>query len=74
MGYIHEKEYVYRDLKPENILLDNEGYVVLTDFGSSKLLLSEKNYMTNSFVGTPDYIAPEIAARSSSDSNIAGQA
>lgn len=33
---------VYRDIKLENILLDNEGHVVLTDFGLSKEFLDEE--------------------------------
>lgn len=33
---------VYRDIKLENILLDNEGHVVLTDFGLSKEFLVEE--------------------------------
>ena len=33
---------VYRDIKLENILLDNEGHVVLTDFGLSKEFLEKE--------------------------------
>jgi len=36
LGFLHEKDFIFRDLKPENILLDIDGYIVLTDFGSSK--------------------------------------
>ncbi|ETE56926.1 hypothetical protein L345_17362, partial [Ophiophagus hannah] len=32
---------IYRDVKLENILLDNEGHVVLTDFGLSKEFVTE---------------------------------
>jgi serum/glucocorticoid-regulated kinase 2 len=49
---------VYRDLKPENILLDEDGYLQLADFGLAKKL--EPGEKANSFVGTPDYLAPEI--------------
>ncbi|MPC25833.1 Serine/threonine-protein kinase Sgk1 [Portunus trituberculatus] len=51
---------VYRDLKPENILLDAEGHVVLTDFGLCKEGLVNPSARTNTFCGTPEYLAPEI--------------
>ena len=51
---------VYRDLKPENILIDAEGHIRLTDFGLSKAGLRETDNRTESFCGTPEYLAPEI--------------
>ncbi|CAK95026.1 unnamed protein product (macronuclear) [Paramecium tetraurelia] len=56
---LHKSNIMYRDLKPENILLDKSGHIVLTDFGLSKLGF-EKNEMTYTFCGTPEYVAPEI--------------
>lgn len=58
LEYIHSLNIIYRDLKPENILLDENGNAVLADFGISKVINSENN--TKSFVGTPDYVAPEV--------------
>lgn len=58
LEHLHEQNIVYRDLKPENILMDDYGNVCMTDFGMAKQL-SEEGY-TMSFVGTPEYLAPEI--------------
>jgi serine/threonine protein kinase len=54
---LHEKNIIYRDLKPENILLGSDGHLKITDFGLSKFAGNEKSY---SFVGTVEYLAPEI--------------
>ena len=48
-----------RDLKPENILLDYSGHIALCDFGLCKLNMTDKN-KTNTFCGTPEYLAPEL--------------
>ena len=51
---------MHRDLKPENVLIDHEGHIRLTDFGLSKSGLKSSNGRTESFCGTPEYLAPEI--------------
>ncbi|KAL2629962.1 hypothetical protein R1flu_014648 [Riccia fluitans] len=62
VGHLHSLGIVYRDLKPENILLDHEGHVKITDFGLAKKIVdhSTMRSIRESFVGTPEYIAPEI--------------
>ncbi len=58
LEYLHERAIVYRDLKPENILMDEQGYLQLADFGMAKIL--GENEKSQSFCGTPEYLAPEI--------------
>ena|SRR5579871_5293124 len=47
------------DLKPENILIDYNGHIALCDFGLCKLNMTESE-TTNTFCGTPEYLAPEL--------------
>lgn len=56
--YVFLKLYL-SDLKPENILLDYTGHIALCDFGLCKLNMKD-NDKTNTFCGTPEYLAPEI--------------
>ncbi|KZP31491.1 AGC/Akt protein kinase [Athelia psychrophila] len=59
LEHLHELNVVYRDLKPENILLDYTGHIALCDFGLCKLNMKDSD-LTNTFCGTPEYLAPEI--------------
>ncbi|KAG2200140.1 hypothetical protein INT47_012421 [Mucor saturninus] len=56
---LHGFNVVYRDLKPENILIDYNGHIALCDFGLCKLNMTETE-RTNTFCGTPEYLAPEL--------------
>jgi len=58
LEYLHELGVIYRDLKPENILMDEDGHLVITDFGMAKQL--KDGELTHSFVGTPEYLSPEM--------------
>lgn len=56
---LHGFNVIYRDLKPENILIDYSGHIALCDFGLCKLDMKDED-RTNTFCGTPEYLAPEL--------------
>ncbi|WP_030380437.1 MULTISPECIES: serine/threonine-protein kinase [unclassified Streptomyces] len=56
----HEAGVLHRDLKPANVLLERgTGRVVLTDFGIAQVAGATTLTETGSFVGSPEYTAPE---------------
>lgn len=59
LEHLHQFNVIYRDLKPENILIDYVGHIALCDFGLCKLNMAEGE-TTNTFCGTPEYLAPEL--------------
>ncbi|CAF1443830.1 unnamed protein product, partial [Adineta steineri] len=61
LGQLHKLGIIYRDIKLENILLDNDGHIVLADFGLSKEFRpDDADKRTYSFCGTIEYMAPEV--------------
>ncbi|GAA0632229.1 serine/threonine-protein kinase [Streptomyces thermocarboxydovorans] len=56
----HAAGVLHRDLKPANVLLENgTDRVVLTDFGIAQVPGASTLTETGSFVGSPEYTAPE---------------
>lgn len=59
LEYFHQNGVVYRDLKLDNILLTLDGHVKVADYGLCKEDMGYGN-TTNTFCGTPEFMAPEI--------------
>ncbi|MGW0768535.1 serine/threonine-protein kinase [Streptomyces sp. NPDC002676] len=56
----HEAGVLHRDIKPANVLIESgTDRVVLTDFGIAQVAGATTLTETGSFVGSPEYTAPE---------------
>lgn len=59
LEFFSQESLIYRDLKPENIMVGRDGYLKLVDLGTCKKMYENQN-KTFSFIGTPEYMAPEV--------------
>jgi len=59
LAYAHERKMIHRDVKPANLMLDEDGRVVLTDFGIAKIVTGAHITASGGMIGTPAYMAPE---------------
>ena len=57
----HEGGFAHRDVKPANILIEAGGRAYLTDFGLVIEADSSRLTQTGTVMGTPTYMAPELA-------------
>jgi serine/threonine protein kinase len=59
LQYAHERKLIHRDIKPENMLLDENGQLLLSDFGIALVTQSTRYQNTQEVIGTAAYMAPE---------------
>ena len=60
LSYLNSLNVIHRDLKLENVMLTSEGQVKLIDFGCARILDPlVSNGRAFTFLGTPEYMAPE---------------
>ncbi len=71
LDFMHSKGTVHRDIKPDNILFDEQGNVLLSDFGIATVMqdfatedtLAPQLTRVGAFVGTTAYAPPEAIRR-----------
>lgn len=62
LNEVHKMGYIHRDVKPDNMLTDRQGHVKLADFGTCMKMDKDGLVRSDTAVGTPDYISPEVLA------------
>lgn len=59
LSFAHQRSMVHRDVKPANLMIEEDGRVVLTDFGIAKIVTGTQTTQSGSMIGTPAYMSPE---------------
>ncbi|HEY6423189.1 MAG TPA: serine/threonine-protein kinase [Pseudonocardiaceae bacterium] len=63
----HSHNVLHRDIKPSNIIIDGRGWAHLIDFGIAHTAGDTTLTATGLIIGTPDFLAPEVAAGGRAD-------
>src|SRR5256884_4101328 len=61
LAYAHGQGVIHRDVKPDNILLENNGRVLVADFGIASVVAGAGGLTSEGVIGTPEFMSPEQA-------------
>ena len=57
----HNEGILHRDLKPQNVMVEEQGRVVVMDFGLARTIEGDGMTQSGALVGTMEYMSPEQA-------------
>jgi serine/threonine protein kinase len=67
--YLHSQNYLHRDICPRNVMVTKDGIVKLIDFGLT-IPNSPEFLKPGNRTGTPNYLAPELIRRTTTDHRV----
>src|SRR5207249_9503574 len=67
--FIHKQGFLHRDICPRNVMVNQEGIVKIIDFGLAVPEMPAFRRPGNR-TGTPNYLAPELIKRTSTDHRV----
>jgi serine/threonine protein kinase len=66
----HEAGIVHRNLSPSNLRLHHDGRCLLSDFGLSAVRQNEQLSIRGKFIGSPEWMAPELILGKPADRHV----